>query len=310
MLLTYQTGYMYFRYLLWNFLGRQNDAHSTGEVEHSNFITGILPVDNAMLGAEDALPASLGKDNKGRNRYFLLPFLLGIGGICTLLAAGKRGHKTCLATAMLFIMTGLAIVVYLNQSPGEPRERDYSFLGSYLAFAIWIGFGAFGAMRLAGKYAPAAALVPLFAVVWMFIENYDDHDRSGRLAASRITANILNSLDKDAILFVDGDNATFPLWYAQEVEGIRKDVRVINLAYLSMPLYAASMMNDWDGAKGVATTLRREEIIYGALQFPRIAADASDTVVSATEMLDSLGSSIRKECRYRKVWLKTGKTTP
>lgn len=306
MLLTYQTGYMYFRYLLWNFLGRQNDKHSTGEVEHGNFITGIQPIDNAMLGAEDALPSSLGKDNKGRNRYFLLPFLLGIGGICTLLAAGKRGHKTCLATAMLFIMTGLAIVVYLNQSPGEPRERDYSFLGSYLAFAIWIGFGAFGAMRLAGKYAPAASLIPLFAVVWMFIENYDDHDRSGRLAASRITANILNSLDKDAILFVDGDNATFPLWYAQEVEGIRKDVRVINLAYLSMPLYAASMMNDWDGAKGVATTLRREEIIYGALQFPRIAADASDTVVSATEMLDSLGSSIRKECRYRKVWLKTG----
>lgn len=146
MLLTYQTGYMYFRYLLWNFLGRQNDKHSTGEVEHGNFITGIQPIDNAMLGAEDALPSSLGKDNKGRNRYFLLPFLLGIGGICTLLAAGKRGHKTCLATAMLFIMTGLAIVVYLNQSPGEPRERDYSFLGSYLAFAIWIGFGAFGAM--------------------------------------------------------------------------------------------------------------------------------------------------------------------
>ncbi len=147
-------------------------------------------------------------------------------------------------------------------------------------------------MRLAGKYSPAAALVPLFAVLWMFIENYHHHDRSGRLAASRITANILNSLDKDAILFVDGDNTSFPLWYAQQVQGIRKDVTLINLSYLSMPLYAASMMNDWDGAKGVSTTLRREEIIYRALHFPRIAAHASDTVVSATEMLDSLGSSI------------------
>lgn len=306
MLLTYQTGYMYFRYLLWNFMGRQNDVHSTGEVEHGNFITGITPVDNAMLGAEDSLPSSLGKENKGRNRYFLLPFLLGIAGIITLCAAGKRGHKTCLAIAMLFVMTGLAIVVYLNQAPGEPRERDYSFLGSYMAFAAWIGFGAYGLLRIAGKYAPAAAIVPLFSVIWMCIENYDDHDRSGRYAASRISANILNSLPADAIIFVDGDNATFPLWYAQEVEGIRKDVRVVNLAYLSMPQYVAALMEEWDGALGIPSTLRRQDVIYGALRFPKIAAEASDSTVPAACMLSDIARSGNGECRYKNVWLKTG----
>ncbi len=307
MLLTYQAGYMYFRYLLWNFLGRQNDVHSTGEVEHGNFITGITPLDNAMLGAEDALPSWLGKENKGRNSYFLLPFIFGIGGIIVLLFQGKRGRKTCLATAMLFIMTGLAIVVYLNQAPGEPRERDYSFLGSYLAFSIWIGFGALGLLRAAGKYAPIASLIPLFSVAWMLIENYDDHDRSGRYAASRITANVLNSLEPDAIIFVDGDNATFPLWYAQEVEGIRKDVRVINLAYLSVPKYFASLMQDWDGFSGIKTTLTREDVIYGSLQFPKIASNASDSIVSPAVMLRELADSESKETRYKYVWLKTGK---
>ena len=203
---------------------------------------------------------------------------------------------------MLFIMTGLAIVVYLNQSPGEPRERDYSFLGSYLAFTIWIGFGAAGLLRIAGKYAPLAAVIPVFTVVWMLIENYDDHDRSGRYAASRITANILNSLPPDAIIFVDGDNATFPLWYAQEVEGIRKDVRVINLAYLSMPQYVASLMQDWDGAKGIPSTLCREDVIYGALQFPKMAANLRDSTISAKEMIRSIVISNKKECSYKTVW--------
>lgn len=303
MLFTYQTGYMYFRYLLWNFMGRQNDEHSTGEVEHGNFITGINFFDNLMLGADDALPSRLGRNNKGRNSYFLLPFLLGLGGVLTLCCCGKRGHKACLATAMLFVMTGVAIVVYLNQGPGEPRERDYSFLGSYLAFAIWIGFGAFGLMRIAGRYAPAAALIPLFSSVWMCIENYDDHDRSGRYAASHIAANILNSLPPDAILFVDGDNGTFPLWYAQEVEGIRRDVRVINLAYLALPQYAASLMQDWDGSKGIRTSLRREDVIYGGLQFPKFADRCTDSIVSARTMLRELAESPAAESRYRRVWL-------
>lgn len=304
MLFTYQIGYMYFRYLFWNFMGRQNDFHSTGEVEHGNFITGIPTADNAMLGAEDALPSWLGKENKGRNVYYLLPFLLGLAGIIFLSIWGKRGHKTCLAIAMLFVMTGLAIVIYLNQSPGEPRERDYSFLGSYWAFALWIGFGALGIMRSTGKYAPLAAAVPIFTVIWMFLQNFDDHDRSGRYAASRISANVLNSLDRDAIIFVDGDNATFPLWYAKEVESVRPDVRVVNMAYLSMPQYVAALMQDWDGADAIPSRLLREDIIYGSLQFPKMKADATDSIAGAETMMRELAASTDKTCGYRRVWLK------
>lgn len=260
MLFSYQIGYMYFRYLLWNFSGRQNDVHSTGEVEHGNFITGIMPIDNAMLGAEHALPRELGSGNEGRNRYFLLPFLFGIAGLISSLLMCKRGRKVCLANFILFVMTGLAIVVYLNQQPGEPRERDYSFLGSYWAFAFWIGLGAFALMRSSGKFAPIAALLPLFTAAWMGIENFDDHDRSSRYVASNIARNILNSLEPDAIIFVDSDNSTFPLWYAQEVEGVRKDVRVINLIYLSLPQYAGSIMKDWDGSKGVGLTFPIENL--------------------------------------------------
>lgn len=291
MFLTYQAGYMYFRYLLWNFAGRQNDVHSTGEVEHGNFITGFTPLDNAMLGAEHALPDDLGKENKGRNRYFLLPLALGIFGIIWLCRAGKRGQKICVVIFMLFLMTGLAIVVYLNQAPGEARERDYSFLGSYLAFAGWIGFGTLGLLRSSKRFAPAVAAIPVLTVCWMGYENFDDHDRSGRMAASNLTANLLNSLEKDAIIFVNGDNNTFPLWYALEVEGIRKDVRVINLAYLGLPRYAAMLMRDWDGAKAIPSVLRPEEIIYDALLFPRIAPDASDSVADACAAIAALASS-------------------
>lgn len=305
MLFTYQIGYMYFRYLLWNFSGRQNDVHSTGEVEHGNFITGIMPIDNAMLGAEHALPRSLGSDNQGRNRYFLLPFLFGIAGMICSLFMGKRGRKVCLANFMLFVMTGLAIVVYLNQSPGEPRERDYSFLGSYWAFALWIGLGAFALMRSSGKFAPLAAILPLFTAAWMGIENFDDHDRSSRYVASNIAQNILNSLEPDAIIFVDGDNSTFPLWYAQEVEGVRKDVRVINLAYLSMPQYVGSIMKDWNGSKGIDMSLRRGELIYGALSFPKLADTLSETPVSPALMLRTLGDSEEPFIRHKYVTLRT-----
>lgn len=304
MLFTYQIGYMYFRYLLWNFSGRQNDVHSTGEVEHGNFITGFMPLDNAMLGAEHALPRSLGSDNKGRNRYFMLPLLLGIVGLVCSLFMGKRGRKVCLANFMLFVMTGLAIVIYLNQSPGEPRERDYSFLGSYWAFALWIGLGAFALMRSAGKYAPLMAALPLFTALWMGMENFDDHDRSDRYVASNIARNILNSLEPDAILFVDGDNSTFPLWYAQEVEGVRKDVRVVNLAYLSMPQYVGSLMKDWDGSKKIDFTLRRGELIYGALHFPKLSDSIIEDTVSSALMLRELADSKNPVINHKSVWLK------
>lgn len=274
--LSYQTAYMYWRYLMWNFVGRQNDRPAQGEVQHGNFITGFTPVDNAMLGAEDHLPPVAGKDNRGRNRYFGLPLLLGILGIVWLLKGRKRGKQTLAITAILFVMSGLAITVYLNQGPGEPRERDYSFLGSYWAFAVWIGFGALLiARRLRSVWA---FLIPLAVPVWMAAQNFDDHDRSGREAARWFAHNFLNSLQHDAVLFVNGDNYTFPLWYAQEVEGVRTDVRVINLAYLQTPVYTANLLRQWRESPPLATTLTRGDIIWDAFARVRFDRYASDTI--------------------------------
>lgn len=293
---TYQTGYMYWRYLLWNFSGRQNDRPSQGEVQHGNFITGFTPVDNAMLGAEDSLPPAAGSENPGRNRYFLLPFVLGIAGMLWLLKSRRRGMQVCAVTAVLFIMTGLAIVVYLNQCAGEPRERDYSFLGSYWAFCVWIGFGA---IMVARRFRSVWGFsIPLLIVAWMGFENYDDHDRSNRTAARQTAINFLNTLEPNAIIFVNGDNYTFPLWYAQEVEGVRRDVRVINLAYLSQPVYAANLMADWRESKRVPTTLTRGDIIYDA--FRRVRIGTSPDTLDAVEALQAMRLSDEPAfpCRY------------
>ncbi|MDE7413960.1 MAG: DUF2723 domain-containing protein [Muribaculaceae bacterium] len=302
----YQIGYMYFRYLMWNFCGRQNDIPSTGEVEHGNFITGFPVIDNAMLQAEDHLPPHAGTKNKGRNRYFMLPFLLGLWGIVWMLRSNWRGRIACGVITALFIMTGVAIVVYLNQTPGEPRERDYTFLGSYMAFSMWIGAGALGLSREIaslierfrknkGEFnlrrllvAASVGFIPSAGVVaFMLQQNYDDHDRSGRRMASSYAANILTSLDPDAIIFVDGDNYTFPLWYAQEVEGIRRDVRVVNLSYLSNPVYAAMIQRGWETTRPLATVLRGEDIVYQAHLFDGANPQARDTV-DALEMLRGL----------------------
>ena len=302
----YQIGYMYFRYLMWNFSGRQNDIPSTGEVEHGNFITGFPIIDNAMLEAEDALPLHAGEGNKGRNRYYMLPLILGIWGIIWMLRSNWRGRIACGAVAVLFIMTGVAIVIYLNQTPGEPRERDYTFLGSYMAFSMWIGAGALGLSRTIAELLErfwkkrhgfnlrrmlAAAVIgfmPSLGVVALMVQqNYDDHDRSNRRVASSYPFNVLMSLDKDAVIFVDGDNYTFPLWYAQEVEGVRRDVKVINLSYLNSPKYASVILAQWEDAKALQSVLKTPDIIYHAH-----ARDAAETGnydrIDALEMLRRL----------------------
>ncbi len=297
---TYQTGYMYWRYLLWNFSGRQNDRSSQGEVQHGNFITGFPAIDNAMLGAEQYLPPVAGNDNKGRNRYFMLPLLIGIIGICWLLKSRRRGMEVCAVTAVLFVMTGLAITVYLNQDPGEPRERDYSFLGSYWAFCVWIGFGA---IMIARRFRSVwGFLLPLAVTGWMCAENYDDHDRSGRYAARSFAVSILEAAEPDAVIFVNGDNYTFPLWYAQEVEEIRRDVRVVNLAYLTSPVYAANLMKDWRGSRALETVLQREDVIWDAFRSASIATGATDTI-AATAALDSLRRSTDSRFPVRYVTL-------
>ncbi len=246
--LAYQVNFMYWRYFMWNFSGRQNDIQSNGELIHGNWITGIPFIDNAMLGDQDLLPDSL-KNNKGHNRYFMLPFLLGLAGLFYQAGKGKKGKQGFWIVMLLFFMTGLAIVVYLNQTPCQPRERDYAYAGSFYAFAIWIGLGVLPVVEFLRKlkFANGVSAIAASVICLLFVpcvmaqQNWDDHDRSGCTIARDLAYNYLNTCDENAIIFTNGDNDTFPLWYAQEVEGIRTDVRVCNLSYLSTWWYCDQM---------------------------------------------------------------------
>lgn len=248
--LNYQLGWMYFRYFMWNFSGRQNDIQGHGNVMYGNWITGIPFIDNLRLGDQNLLPDYL-KNNKGRNKYYMLPFIFGILG---LIYHYQKNKKDFITLALFFLMTGVAIIVYLNQTPYQPRERDYSYTGSFYAFCIWISIGAFYLSDLLMKYIKdkseyLKALAVIFCILISFFsvpfimakENWDDHDRSNRYTARDLAYNYLNSCDKNAILFTNGDNDTFPLWYAQEVEGIRTDVRVVNLSLLNTDWYMEQM---------------------------------------------------------------------
>ena len=243
----YQVGHMYFRYFMWNFAGRQNDIQSHGSMIHGNWISGIPFIDNWRLGDQSLLPTSL-KSNKARNTYFLLPLLLGIVGIFYLYNRGKLAKKWLWVIFLLFFLTGLAIVIYLNQYPMQPRERDYAYAASFYAFSIWIGFGVLGLFKFFKKYLPEVATAGLITIITTILvpgimasENWDDHDRSGRYTARDLGANYLKSCAENAILFTNGDNDTFPLWYNQEVEGTRTDVRVCNLSYLQTDWYINQM---------------------------------------------------------------------
>jgi tetratricopeptide (TPR) repeat protein len=241
---TYQMGHMYWRYFMWNFAGRQNDTQSHGELLNGNWITGINFIDNNLIGPQENIPDHM-KHAKSRNVYYMLPFLLGIFGFFFHM---RRNFNDFIVTLLLFVLTGIAIVVYLNQYPLQPRERDYAYAGSFYAFAIWIGIGVVSIYNFFQKKiktvasASLATLICLIAVpVNMASENWDDHDRSNRYIARDFAYNYLNSCAPNAILFTHGDNDTFPLWYAQEVEGIRTDVRVVNLSLLNTDWYIDQM---------------------------------------------------------------------
>lgn len=243
----YQVGWMYWRYFMWNFSGRQNDIQGHGDILRGNWITGIKFLDAARLGNQNNIP-KVYANNKGRNTYFMLPLLLGLLGIFFQLNSGKRGKRDFWVVFLLFFMTGIAIVLYLNQTPHQPRERDYAYAGSFYAFAIWIGLGVLALVDMLKKVTPPvlgsilATVISLFAVpVLMASQNWDDHDRSNRYTARDFGADYLESCAPNAILFTNGDNDTFPLWYAQEVEGIRTDVRVCNLSYLQTDWYIDQM---------------------------------------------------------------------
>ncbi len=243
---SYQVNFMYFRYFMWNFSGRQNDIQGHGEVDRGNWITGINFIDKKLVGDQTNLPGEL-RDNKGRNKYYMLPLLLGIIGILFLIYSGKEGKHSFWITALLFFLTGVAIVIYLNQTPYQPRERDYAYAGSFYAFSIWIGLGVLGLIRFFEKYFPKTMTTVIVTIAalgvpaLMAVENWDDHDRSNRYVARDFGHNYLASCKENAIIFSNGDNDTFPLWYNQEVEGYRTDVRVCNLSYLQTDWYIDQM---------------------------------------------------------------------
>jgi len=262
----YQVGHMYLRYFMWNFAGRQNDLQGYGEFFKGNWLSGINFIDEARLGPQDNLPAFM-TDNPARNRYFMLPLLFGIIGM----AFHYRKHnKDFWIVLFLFIMTGLAVVVYLNQYPFQPRERDYAYAASFYAFSIWIGLGLTALIdvirkNLPGPAAPIAlTLAALFLVPGIMAkENYDDHDRSGRYTARDFAYNYLNSCAPNAILYTNGDNDTFPLWYVQEVEGIRTDVRVVNLSYLGAEWYIEQMSRKAYESDPVPWAMDKDQYITG-----------------------------------------------
>ena len=236
----YQVGKMWWRYFMWNFSGRQNDEQHRYEISKGNWITGINFIDSMRLGNQSDLPDHM-KNDPSRNVYFALPFLLGLFG---LYYQYKKNNKDAWVVTLFFLLTGIAIVIYTNHKPFEPRERDYAFVGSFYAYAIWIGLGAFGLWdTLRTKLSPAVASylvvgATLIAVpLKMAAENWDDHDRSNRYTARDIAKAYLDSCAPNAILFTNGDNDTFPLWYVQEVEGYRTDVRVVNLSLLNTDWY-------------------------------------------------------------------------
>lgn len=242
----YQVNWMYFRYFFWNFGGKQNDTQGHGSFTDGNWISGISVLDNMRLGNQDVLPDHW-ENNPARNTFFLLPFFLGLLG---LVYHVKKDKKDFSIVAMLFFFTGLAIIIYLNQYPFQPRERDYAYGGSFYAFAIWIGIGVYALFdtlqeqaKMNGKMAAiASTLICLLAVpTLMAKEGWDDHDRSDRYTARDLAKAYLDSCAPNAILFTNGDNDTFPLWYVQEVEGHRTDVRVINLSLLNTDWYIEQM---------------------------------------------------------------------
>ena len=270
--LSYQCNFMYWRYFMWNFAGRQNDIQGNGEPEHGNWITGISFIDDWMLGDQSKMPAEL-KANKGHNVFYCLPLLLGLIGLFWQAWRGQRGIRQFWVVFFLFFMTGLAIVLYLNQTPQQPRERDYAYAGSFYAYAIWCGLGVLAIydmlkkklksndVAVAGVVGVACLLVP----IQMASQTWDDHDRSGRYTCRDFGQNYLVTLqDKgNPIIFTNGDNDTFPLWYNQETEGVRTDARVCNLSYLQTDWYIDQMKRPAYDSPSVPITWPRIDFCSG-----------------------------------------------
>ena len=282
--LSYQVNFMYWRYFLWNFVGRQNNIQGHGEVEHGNWITGFQWIDDWLLGCDTSkLPSDL-KENKGRNVFYGIPLLLGLVGMLWQWRKGREGKQQFLVVMLLFLMTGLAIVVYLNQTPLQPRERDYAYAGSFYAFAIWIGMGVgMISEKVRVKTAKYATLMAVFSAIacllvpiQMASQTWDDHDRSGRYTCHDFGANYLNSMQREGhpIILTNGDNDTFPLWYNHEVEGVRTDTRVVNMEYLQTDWYIDQMKRQAYDSPPLPISLSHEDYKEGRMEYVPIDTDS------------------------------------
>ena len=286
---SYQLYYMYIRYFLWNFVGRQNDIPGNGETENGNWITGIDVIDGLLLGCDmNKLPSDL-RENKGRNVYYALPLLLGILGIWWQRKKGELGRNQSLITFWLFFMTGVAIVLYLNQTPLQARERDYSYAGSFYAFCIWVGLGTGAVVSVLrrlkfGEWSSVivGVLLCLLVPIQMGCQTWDDHDRSGRYTCRDFGQNYLESAPKEGspIIFCNGDNDTFPLWYMQEVEGKRTEARVCNLSYASADWYIDQMLRPAYDSPALPLGWETEDYSYGNNDAVRLEPELHDRVLA------------------------------
>ena len=293
---SYQLNFMYWRYFMWNFAGRQNDIQSSGEIEHGNWITGIPFIDNLLVGNQELLPQDL-KNNKGHNVFYCLPLLLGLIGLFWQAYHSQRGIQQFWVVFFLFFMTGIAIVLYLNQTPAQPRERDYAYAGSFYAFAIWVGMGVAGIIRLLQDYCkmkevPAAALASVLCLlvpIQMAGQTWDDHDRSGRFVARDFGQNYLMTLQEEGnpIIFTNGDNDTFPLWYNQETEGFRTDARTCNLSYLQTDWYIDQMKRPAYDSPSLPITWDRVEYVEGQNEYIPIRPEVKKNIDQMYAQADS-----------------------
>lgn len=298
--LSYQVNHMYLRYFFWNFVGRQNNIQGFGDIEHGNWITGFKWIDDLLLGCDTSkMPSDL-LNNKGRNVFYGLPLLLGILGMLWQIRRGKRGKQQWNIVALLFFMTGLAIVLYLNQTVMEPRERDYAYAGSFYVFAIWVGMGVAELNNLLKHFVRknycviATALIALIVPIQMVSQTWDDHDRSNRYICRDFGANYLNTMqDKgNPIILTSGDNDTFPLWYNQEVEGVRTDARVCNMSYAQTDWYIDQLKRPAYNSPSLPITWERKQYTEGTNEIVPIEPNDSITLQygqrSMTILLDGL----------------------
>ena len=294
--ISYQCNFMYWRYFMWNFAGRQNDLQGNGELEHGNWLSGFEWFDNWRLGDQDLLPDDL-KENKGHNVFYCLPLLLGLIGLFWRSLAKHHGSKTdqtgirqFWVVFFLFFMTGLAIVIYLNQTPMQPRERDYAYAGSFYAFAIWCGIGVAAIIEMLKEalkkvnplvLAAVVSLLCLCVPVQMASQTWDDHDRSGRYTCRDFGQNYLMSLQDNSnpIIYTNGDNDTFPLWYNQDVEGVRTDARVCNLSYLQTDWYIDQMRRPAYDSPSVPISWERIEYCAGTNEYVTVEPDMKEAVL-------------------------------